>query len=258
MDPIVLREPVSALSHAAGFALAVPGTVLLWRAGRPADRRYAVPFGIGLVVCYAASAHYHAAGGSAEQIDFHRRLDHVGIHLLIAGTYTPLAGLLLADRWRRGTLTMAWLAAGVGSAVLLLHGVLPPWLSTILYLTLGWGAYFAYREMTRRHPGRDFRPVVTGGVLYSVGALINLAGWPSPWPGWLGSHELLHLFVMAGSLAHYRFVLELVAPATDFGPPRWIARGIRIQARHPRPAPPFRWRASKPRPVSAAEPSRTE
>lgn len=255
MEPHALREPFSALSHAAGFALAVPGTVLLWRLGGRTDRRYALPFGIGLVVCYAASTQYHAAGGSPARIDFLRRLDHVGIHLLIAGTYTPLAGMLLSGPWRQWSLRFFWLAALSGSAVQLLHGVLPPWLSTSLYMTLGWGAYFAYREMRQRHPDRDFRPVVHGGLLYSAGALINVAGWPNLWPGTLGSHELLHLFVLAGSLTHYRFVLGLVAPS--FPQPAWMPRpGLRFQARHILLAAPFPGRRAALQPFARIDPGR--
>jgi hemolysin III len=244
VDPLTLREPFSALSHAAGVLLAVPGTILLWRLGEsPGRRRAAVTFGICLTFCYAASTHYHAADGPPEWIAFLRRLDHVGIHLLIAGTYTPLAGILLTGRWRRRTLALTWLAAGVGSVVLLAHGVLPTWLSTTVYLGLGWGAVFVYREIGRRHPDRDIRPLLLGGVLYSVGAIINLSGWPAPWPGWIGAHELLHLFVLAGSLTHYTFIAGIVAPGGGVSPgPAWP--GVRVQGRHVPPTAPLRKRRS--------------
>lgn len=215
MDALVLREPFSALSHAVGSLLAVPGTILLWRyaGGDPTRRRSAMIYGLSLMYCYAASAQYHAAAGSPESIAFLRRLDHIGIHFLIAGTYTAMAGTLLTYRWRRWTLILSWLGAALGSGVLLIYGILPTWLSTAVYMGMGWGAYIIYVKIRRRHPHRDLRPLLLGGLFYSVGALINLAGRPAPLPGIVGSHELFHLFVLAGSLVHYDFVLGVVAPS---------------------------------------------
>jgi hemolysin III len=188
-------------------------------------------YGVALVTCYAASARYHAAIGPPERVAALRRLDHVGIHLLIAGTYTPVATILLRGAWRRGTLIVAWLAAFAGCAVVLTRGILPSWLSTTLYLGLGWGAYFAYREMHKRHPASALRPILDGGILYSLGAVINLAGWPAPWPGVIGAHELLHLFVLAGSFTHFTFILGLVAPT---GAGLWApgGAGVRLEAGH--------------------------
>jgi hemolysin III len=214
VEPLGLREPVSALTHAVGLALAVPGTILLGRR-RGADRgRQAslMIYGLSLVACYAASARYHAAGGPPERIDLLRRLDHCGIHLLIAGTYTPIVWTLLRGRSRALTLLLAWAAAGAGAAILWRHGILPAGLSTSIYLGLGWGAVFVYREIRRLHPERDLRPILCGGILYSVGAIINLLEWPVPWPGVVGAHEIFHGFVLAGSLSHYGFMLRLAAP----------------------------------------------
>jgi hemolysin III len=214
MDMLDLREPVSTLSHAVGLALAIPGTALLWRASQVdrARRLSVLVFGASLVFCYAASARYHAAVGPPERIAALRQLDHVGIHLLIAGTYTPIAVVLLRGTWRRATLTLAWGAALGGSTVILTRGILPTWLSTSFYLGLGWGAYFVYREIGKRHSPSTLRPILHGGIVYSIGAVVNLAGWPDPWPGVLGSHELLHLFVLGGSFLHFSFMLGLVAP----------------------------------------------
>src|SRR5256885_1113793 len=80
-------------------------------------------------------------------------------------------------------------------------------LAPCVYLGLGWGIVACYREIERVVSRRDLLPIAAGGVSYSVGAVLNLLGWPVLWPEVFGAHELFHLFVMAGSLAHYGFAL---------------------------------------------------
>ena len=92
-------------------------------------------------------------------------------------------------------------------------------LATALYLGMGWGSVACYGELVRVSSHRAMRPLVIGGVLYSVGAVINLLGWPVLWPGRFEAHDLFHLFVIAGSLAHFGLILALIAPAGP-GEPR--------------------------------------
>jgi hypothetical protein len=139
-------------------------------------------------------------------------MDHVGIFMLIAGTYTPIASNLLRGRWRSATLFAAWVAAAAGASLHVLLGALPPWLSTGLYLGMGWGATFCYSELARTWSHRMLSPILIGGVLYSVGALVNLAHWPNPWPGVLDSHEVFHLFVIGGTATHVWFMVTVVLP----------------------------------------------
>jgi hemolysin III len=232
MDLLDLREPVSAWTHAAGLLLALAGTLLLWRRSRGSDlarRLSLLVFGLSLVFCYAASTLYHGLPVFGERLAAFDRIDRIGIFLLIAGTYTPLAWGLLRGRWRWGTLASVWLVAIVASTLLALGLPLPTPVATGLYLTMGWGSIACYAELARVVSHRALRPLVVGGVLYSVGALINLLGWPALWPGNFGAHELFHLFVIGGSLAHYRLVLGVVVPRRPAPGPRprhpaaWIA-----------------------------------
>ena len=85
-------------------------------------------------------------------------------------------------------------------------------MATGLYLGMGWGVVACYAELARVVSHRALRPLVVGGLFYSVGAVLNLLRWPVLWPGLFGAHELFHLFVLAGSLAHYRFILRVVVP----------------------------------------------
>jgi hemolysin III len=215
MSWLDFREPFSAWSHAAGFMLALPGTVLLW--GRSSGSTFAkrvsvLIFGLSLAFCYAASTIYHGSRVPEGGLSVLNRLDHVGILVLIAGSYTPLVGNLMRGWWRRGVLLSVWLVAAAASGALLLGGSVPLLGITGLYLMMGWGIVVCYSELARVVSHRALRPLVTGGLLYSTGAALNALRLPRLWPETFGSHELFHLFVLAGSLSHYRLILNVVIP----------------------------------------------
>lgn len=215
MNFLDFREPVSAWSHCAGLLLALFGTVLLWRRSRGArltKRLSLLIFGLSLIFCYAVSTLYHGLRIPGDGLAVFDRLDRVGIFILIAGTYTPLVWTLMTGWWRWGTLATAWLITAVASWSLMRVGPFPHLVSTGLYLAMGWGVLACYAELARAVPHRALRPLVSGGVFYSVGAILNLLGWPAFWPGAFGVHELFHLFVIAGSLTHYRLMLTLIVP----------------------------------------------
>ncbi len=228
-----LREPISALSHGVGMMLALPLTWIFWERARSplrdtsgddrvthyqrGKRATLVLYGLTLVICFGSSALYHSVRLSGEALGWYRRLDHVGIYLLIAGTYTPATWSLFRRRWRHGTLSVVWSVAAFCSARVWLGGVLPIWLSTTIYMTMGWGVLICYRELARSLSHRTLLPLPLGGVLYSMGALINLRGWPVPLPGVFGSHELFHLFVLAGSGCHAAFMMRVVVPCRQPG-----------------------------------------
>jgi hemolysin III len=214
MNILCLREPVSAASHGIWLLLTVPAAQRLWRrsAGDRAKQLSLLGYVLCLAFCAASSTLYHAVMVSADQRAPFLLLDHVGIAVLIAGTYTPIAWNLLHGRWRWMTLMVAWLLAASGSLLRLRMSTLPIWLSTGLYLGMGWAAVFFYLEFTRTLSRRALAPIVVGGILYSVGALFNLLRWPVLWPGVFEAHELFHLFVVAGSMAHFNFMLRVVAP----------------------------------------------
>jgi hemolysin III len=215
MTFLEFREPVSAWSHALWLVLSLPATLLLWkRCGDDLSRRVSfLIFGVCLTLCYLGSAAFHGVRGSTADLDMYDRFDHVGIFLLIAGSYTPIAWNLMCTQWRRWVLGLAWGAAALGSWLYLQVGVLPLPVGTAIYLVMGWGALFCYLELSRRMSNRRLFPLLLGGVFYSVGAVLNLARWPVIWPGVFGPHELFHILVMAGSLSHYLFMLNVVIPA---------------------------------------------
>jgi hemolysin III len=228
-----LREPINALSHGTAMMLALPITWVFWKRCRRATSsshlgvgfgapRYErvkalclVVFGVSLVLCYGISAAFHAVKVSGAPLDRLHRLDHAGIYLLIAGTYTPVAWSLMRGSWRRGTLTAVWTVAIVCAACVWYGGVLPRWASTLTYLALGWGALFCYFELARTYSHRRLLPLPAGGMFYSAGAVINLARWPVLFPGVFAAHELFHFFVIAGSICHVHFMIVEVIPSTE-------------------------------------------
>jgi hemolysin III len=231
MDFLDLREPVSAWSHGAGLLLSMPITIGLLRGSSkdPYKRLSFLVFGLSLAACYGSSALFHGSHAVGEHLQVLRLMDQMAIFALIAGTYTPIAWNLLRGRWRRTTLVLAWLTAALGASLHLACPTLSPWVSTSLYLAMGWGAAFSYAELAKTWPHRRLRLILVGGVLYSIGAAINLMHWPNLWPDVFGFHELFHLFVIAGTGAHVWFMATVVVPAP--APEAWAsAAGPRMPA----------------------------
>jgi hemolysin III len=211
-----LREPFNGLTHLAGGLLASVGLVVLLATAASKGRvdqllAFAV-FGFSLVALYLASALYHLLPLSPAGIARLRRVDHISIFLLIAGTYTPFCLLALEGGWRVGLLGVVWGLALCGILLKLLWMEAPRWASVALYLGMGWIAVVAAPALFRAVPAGGMAWVLGGALIYSVGALIYGLKRPNLVPGVFGFHELWHLFVVAGSCCHYWAVLRYIAP----------------------------------------------
>jgi hemolysin III len=213
-----LREPVSGLTHAAGGALATAGLVLLLATAASARRVDQIVafgvFGLSLISLYTASSLYHLLPLSPAGVAKLRRLDHMSIFLLIAGTYTPFCLLALEGAWRWGLLTLIWVLALCGVLLKLFWMDAPRWLSVVLYLGMGWVAVIAAPALFRAVPVGGMAWVLAGGLTYSAGALVYALKRPNLVPGVFGFHEVWHLFVIAGSACHFWAVFRYVAPLT--------------------------------------------
>lgn len=213
-----LREPWNAITHGVGTVLALVGGVLLvvLSAG---DGRRMVAFAIyatSLVLLYLASTLLHAVRARPEVLRRLRVFDHAAIYLLIAGTYTPIALVTLAGvspAWGWSVFGVAWGAAGLGVLFKLVWLDAPRWLSTALYLALGWMAVVAIAPLVQALPWSALAWLAAGGAFYSVGAVVYALKRPDPWPKVFGYHEVWHLFVLAGSTCHYVLMLRYVLPA---------------------------------------------
>jgi len=208
MDVVQFREPVSAWSHFIWMILAIPGTVLLcWRSRHDPFKQLSMfVYGLSLISCFAGSVLYHGVH-DPRMIDFFAIVDFIGIYLLVGGSYTPPAFNLMEGLWKWGVLATVWLLVAAGVGVNLLVGEMAPWLYTSLYLALGWGALLSYFEIARSVGHRKMSPLLIGGIVYSTGAMINRWWYPSSL-----AHDIMHLFIMLGSLIHYWFILAVIVP----------------------------------------------
>jgi hemolysin III len=211
-----LREPVNGLTHLAAGLLAFVGLVVLLATAASAGRidqlvAFGI-FGVSLISLYAASALYHLLPLSPAGVARLRRLDHMTIFVLIAGTYTPFCLLALEGGWRWGLLGLIWGLALGGVLLKLLWMEAPRWLSVVLYLGMGWVAVIAAPALFRAVPAEGMAWVLAGGLTYSAGALAYGLKRPNPLPGVFGFHEVWHLFVVAGSACHFWAVLRYIAP----------------------------------------------
>lgn len=169
-------------------------------------------FGCSLVALYGASALYHLLPVSPSAVARLRRVDHVTIFLLIAGTYTPICVLALEGGWGVGLLGLIWTLALCGVVLKVLWMDAPRWLSVGLYLAMGWLAVVAAEAIFRAIPPGGIAWLLGGGLVYSAGALVYGLKRPNLVPGVFGFHELWHLFVMAGSACHFWAMLRYIAP----------------------------------------------
>jgi len=211
-----LREPASAVTHAIWFLAAVPLILrLIRRTNDRAKQVSIVIYGVTLLACSGASTLFHAVQGDEATIMWYNRLDHIGIGLLIAGTYTPIACHLLEARSGTRILAMIWLAAGAAAILRLTIHPIPKSLAVGIYLVMGWGAAPGYAMLWRRLNWRQARMIAEGGLCYTLGALVHWQNVPNFWPGVFEAHDTFHVLVMLGSFRHYQFMEYVVVPAFD-------------------------------------------
>jgi hemolysin III len=201
------RNPVSGLTHFAGFLLSIAAFILLEtyaaRYGRTWHIGACAIFGTSLILLYGASSMYHLLPLSPHGITVLRRIDHAMIFVLIAGTYTPVCLIPLRGilGWCLFSITWSMAIAGIFQAFFWLHA--PRWFSTLLYLAMGWLIIIAFFPLIHSIPINGIIWLVLGGLCYTSGAMIYALKRPNPVPGIFGFHEIWHLFVMAGSFCHF-------------------------------------------------------
>jgi hemolysin III len=216
-----IREPVNTVTHSIGAVLSIVGLIILLAVGiRNGSARQIVAFsifGASLVAMYSVSTLYHGLPLSPRGIARARRLDHVMIYILIAGSYTPICLLMLPARLGMSLLILVWSLAVVGTVQKLTWMNAPVWLSTALYLGMGWIAIIVIKPLLDAAPKGFFLWLLAGGLFYSFGAVVHGARWARKlFAGtrrMFGPHEIWHLFVMAGSFAHYWAIFSYAAKA---------------------------------------------
>ena len=169
-------------------------------------------FGLSMITLYSFSALYHLGRWNGRRAIVLHTLDRASIFLLIAGTYTPFCMIVLDGVLRVTMLALIWgmAVAGAGSAIFTRR--LPRWVTTLLYLGMGWISLIAAPPIVRALPPTAVGLLVTGGLLYTIGAVIYALRRPNPWPRVFGFHEIFHIFVVGGSAAFLIVIWGWVVP----------------------------------------------
>lgn len=217
LNRMSVKNPFSGFSHLFGAVLSAIGLVVLviTASGRE-DIYHVVSFavyGVSMVLLYTASSVYHLVVSGENGTRVLKTLDHVMIYLLIAGTYTPYCLVPLRGPWGWSILGVVWGMAILGIFFKLFFLKAPRWVSTGIYLVMGWVCVVALYPMIKTIPAGGMYTLALGGIFYSAGAVIYARKKPDPFPGVFGFHEIWHLFVLAGSISHfisiYRYIMVL-------------------------------------------------
>ena len=170
-----------------------------------------IVYGMAMTALFSFSAVYHALKRRDNETTVWRKLDHIAIFIMIAGSYTPLVYIYLDGAWRWSMIAIPWAIVLLGVVYKLFWLGAPRVLSPILYLGMGWLALAPLREMWLAMPPLAFWGVVAGGVAYSIGAIIYALKRPNPIPGVFGFHDIFHVCILVGALLHFAVVLAAVA-----------------------------------------------
>lgn len=213
---ITIREPGSAITHFIGMMMAlVAATPLLIKAalssGTLGFRAMAI-FILSMVLLYGASATYHSVNLSGKALRFFKKLDHMMIFVLIAGTYTPVCLIILDGPLGYTLLAVVWGIALFGIILKACWVTCPKWFSSMIYIAMGWVCLGVFGTLWDTLPHAAFLWLLAGGIFYTVGGVIYALKL-SVFNGkhkYFGSHEIFHIFVMLGSICHFIFMYQYV------------------------------------------------
>ncbi len=214
---ITIREPGSAITHFIGMMLAVfASTPLLVKAavsdGFTTFLAMTV-FMLSMIALYGASALYHSVMVKDRLLRVFRKIDHMMIFVLIAGSYTPVCLIVLGGKLGYTLLVVVWAIAVLGMLIKALWITCPKWFSSIIYISMGWVCLGVFGQLWNTLPHSAFLWLLAGGIIYTVGGVIYALKLPlfNNRHRYFGSHEIFHLFVMGGSICHFIFMYLYVA-----------------------------------------------
>ena len=202
-----LRGVLHQYAFAASVALAV---VLIAAASGGVEKTAAAVFGASVAVAFGISALYHRVTWTPARREVMRRLDHAGIFLLIAGTYTPFGLLVFSGAWRYSVLGIVWGGALAAVAQRLIWRRGPKWATALIAVALGWVGIVALRQIIDATGWTGAALLLAGGLLYTLGALVYALRRPDPRPHVFGYHEVFHALTIAAAASQYAAVTLLV------------------------------------------------
>ena len=172
----------------------------------------ALIYAICLAGLFGISSLYHRITWKEKSYALLRRLDHAMIFIFIAGTVTPICLLGLPEATSKMLLMLFWGAATLGVLKELFWLKGPKWVSTFLYVGMGWLAGPYVNEFIAALGLGSTILIIAGGVIYTAGAIIYAVKWPDPYPRVFGYHEIFHLLVMVASVFHFMVIYRLINP----------------------------------------------
>ena len=214
---ITIREPGSAITHFIAMMMAVFAAVpLLVKAGIQSGWENFLAMAIfmgSMILLYGASATYHSVDLTGRSLRVFRKLDHMMIFVLIAGSYTPVCLIVLGGKLGYTLLALVWGIAAVGMLVKACWITCPKWFSSVIYIAMGWVCVLVFGPLLKTLSAPAFLWLLAGGIIYTVGGVIYALKLPifNAKHKFFGSHEVFHLFVMGGSICHFIFMYLYVA-----------------------------------------------
>ncbi|MCL2253654.1 MAG: hemolysin III family protein [Lachnospiraceae bacterium] len=214
---ITIREPGSAITHFIGMIMVMLAAIpLLTKAANAAHTLAPISLSIfilTMLLLYGASTTYHAVSLSDKSIKFFKRLDHMMIFALIAGSYTPVCMTILEGKIGVNLLIAIWSLAGIGMLFKLLWVTCPKWFSSLIYIAMGWVCVVVIGPLAASLDAAALFWLAAGGLIYTAGGIIyalKLKLFNSRHRSF-GSHEIFHIFVMGGSFCHFIFMFFYIA-----------------------------------------------
>ena len=213
-----IKEPGSAITHFIGMLMAIFAAVpLLIKAANEPSRIYIISLAIyaaSLILLYAASTSYHTFDISPKVNTILKKVDHMMISVLIAGSYTPVCLLVLKGRTGIILLSIVWAIAIAGILIKAFWVYCPKWVSSVLYIGMGWTCVLAFTQILNNMSPAAFGWLLAGGIIYTVGGVIYALKLPifNSRHKNFGSHEIFHLFVMGGSACHFVVMYAFLLP----------------------------------------------
>jgi hemolysin III len=212
-----IKDPGSAITHFIGMLMAFfAGMPLIIKSLSAPDTIHTISltiFIVSMILLYAASTSYHTFDISPRINKILKKLDHCMISVMIAGSYTPVCLVVLHGAVGYGLLALVWGIAVLGIIFKLCWVTCPRWVSSALYIIMGWACVLSFTQIINALPTAAFVWLLAGGIIYTVGGVIYALKLPifNSRHKNFGSHEIFHLFVMAGSVCHFIMMFNYVA-----------------------------------------------
>lgn len=213
-----IKDPGSAITHFIGCIMAILAALpLLHKAAREPDSIYVIAMSIfilSMILLYAASTIYHTVDSTEKVNRRLRKIDHMMIFILIAGSYTPVCLITLHGKTGYLLCATVWTVAIVGIVIKACWITCPKWFSSLIYIGMGWLCVFAFVPILHALPSAGFGWLLAGGIIYTVGGVIYALKLPifNSHHKNFGSHEIFHLFVMGGSICHFIVMYFFILP----------------------------------------------